>query len=360
MQPNQPWPDRYQQLIADGVPDYVLGAIEHMECSGELAKLPTLHESYAHLHYLPISHSSMTTFNSCERKLEFRKFHGSQRSDDSQAASLGRALHEAMLSYMQTGDLQSAIWTLWELYPYQYYTSPLHERSMESAIAMLLELTQFDRLPHLELAQFKTQTGELRPAHEVKFAITFTNQPLGRNPATGLPVPVVYIGFIDAVFHDIVNRRFVVIDLKTTTRQLADYTPAYQFDTQCIPYAFVLNQILPEPLEQLDVMYLVAKLSLLEPKILPYQFTKTQTEIREWARTLQLDFERLQIAAVSGWFPRRSSACIAFNRPCHYFDVCQTRDPKVIRQLMRLEAETPGTDARIDEAPWITLQLELQ
>ena len=293
----------------------------------EWMKLPVLHEEYANVHALRISHSSLGAFHACERKMEMRKFLSSDLRDESHASSLGNALHAAMLNYSQHKDIDAAIWELWLRYPYKYYTTPLEPRSFESAVGMLYELAQFDRLPHLELAYFQNpKTGEREPAIEVKFEIVIVNKPLGRNPVTGDPIPVIYVGFIDSVFFDIIERNFIVCDLKTTTRNISDWTPVYKFDQQCVPYALVLEEALGNHFETLDVLYLIAKLDLLDPKLLPYQFPKTIDDLRDWARGLANAIEDMCRYAITGWWPRKSGSCMAFNRSCYYFNMCQSRD----------------------------------
>jgi len=347
--------EAYSQLLPDEI-----AAIEKCRewVEQNNMELPELPVQFADLHVLTISNSSLNMFNDCARKLEFRKFYSCARWEDSHAASVGRALHEAMQEFISSRDLNSAIFKLYMNYPYQYNTNPMDDRSIESCVGWLQKFAKNSKLEDLELVNFQTADGVQMPAHEVKFHLNLPSLPIGKNPITGAPIPVIYVGFIDGVYRNVFSGKLTIVDYKTTTRNVNDWMLVYKFDQQCIPYAFVLGKLFQREFTTLDIAYLIVKLNLLEPSTIPLHLTKTQNDILDWVRGLWLQVQEIRTYATSNWWPRKNGNCMAFNRPCRYFDLCHERNPETIARLISLDENECSSDREV-ERPWVTLDLHI-
>lgn len=279
---------------------------------------------------LRISHSSMQTLHSCPRKFEFSKLFNHRKWDESLAASVGSALHKAFQNYLETGDMEQATWALIESYPIHLNDNPMNDRSIETCYSVLCAMVNHPRLGEYELAYFE-KDGKSVPAIEVPFEIHLTG--------LDFPVPVRYIGFIDAIFYDKVYDTYIVVDIKTTRQNLKDYSAAYQFSEQCLPYALVIEQLLGQSINSLKVMYYNCYIDMINPRIGLYTFDKDADDVQDWVRGLKVDLASVDTFAKLGWFPRHTGSCISFNKPCKNSDLCVQRDIDLIQELILLNHE---------------------
>jgi len=297
------------------------------------------------LDVLEISHSTLNTYQSCPRKLEFSKFYGYNVYGESLASSGGLAIHEAVGVYLATKSKQKAIFKLLTDYPIHLCTNPLWDWSLESTYAALLSIISFlDSKPELELA-----TIQGKPAIEVPFLINIDH---------GLAdfLRVVYRGYIDFVFFDRIHNNYFVIDLKNSARKIKDFTPVFQYDNQCVPYGLVLQRALDKQINSLQVNYLIQPVSLTPKQPQWLEFEKTKLDIEEWAQDLLMDLNNIKIYYQTQWFPRRSNGCFAYNRQCKFYNLCGARNIHTIKTML-LGMQKPEIRPF---NPWITLDLELR
>ena len=293
---------------------------------------------------LLISHSTMSTYESCPRKLEFTKLYGFNLRKPSLAGDGGNALHEATGVYIKTKNKELAVLKLMLEYPIDLCDNPMWKWSLEAAYASLLSIMNFlDEHTELEIAEIN---GE--PAIEVAFAINIIHN------IEGL-MPVVYRGFIDFVFYNRLDNTYFVMDLKNTTWNLSDFTPVYKYSPQCLPYSLVLASALDQDFSNLHVEYLISKVDILEPNAFVLEFNKSEQDVEEWTRDLWMELMNIKTYIDTQWWPRRSSSCISFNRPCNFFELCQSRKMKTIK-LMLSSLNQPE---QREFTPSITLDLEI-
>ena len=293
---------------------------------------------------LEISHSTMKSYHSCPRKLEFAKLYGFNLRKRSLAPEGGNALHLAYGEYLETNSKTKAVFKLMMAYPIDLCDNPLWKWSLEQTYGALLALINWtEQNTQLELAII-----DGKKAIETPFLINIHHNIENM-------VPVVYRGYIDFIFYDRMSDRHIVLDLKGTGSTADDFTPQYKHDSQCLPYGLVLKSALDEKLDSLDVQYLVVKLDLLNPKIQHLEFHKSSQDIKEWTQDMLLDLTTIKTYIETQWFPRRSTGCFAFNKPCSYFNICDTRKLKTI-ELMLQGMDQPK---QREFKPWITLDLEI-
>lgn len=304
---------------------------------------------------LRVSHSSIRTFRSCARKLEFKKFHPTMSKDESLDGEVGHALHTGYQHYLINKNRDAAIFAMLQRYPVHLNSNPSNPKSVEACYPTLNAMIDSGAFLEYEIAEIKCLDGELRKAIEVPFQIDITGFNLGDTSKAEF-IPVIYVGYIDAILYDKILNEYLVIDIKTTRWNLVDMTPVYHFDEQCIPYAIVLERILGRSLDNLTVKYISVYIDIEKPKITPYEFKKTRIDIEDWARGLLVDLQMIKMYYQMGWFKRNPSACVAFNKVCPHFDLCNQRDHTAIARHLTLD-QTPYVEEEI--IPWIKLDLEL-
>lgn len=292
---------------------------------------------------LEISHSTMDSYHSCERKLEFSKFYGINMRKPNLAGDAGSAMHEAFGEYLLTKSKNAAILKLMKEYPITLCQNPLWDWSLEACYSALLSLINWsDKNTHIELAKI----GE-NPAIEVPFLINIKHK-------IDDFLPVVYRGYIDFVFYNRLENSYFVLDLKNTSRKMNDFTVAFKNSEQCLPYSLVLNRALNKDFSSLNVQYLIVKVNIIDPTIQLLDFNKTSEDVEDWGRALFMDLLAIKTFYETKWFPRRN-ACSAYNRACRFWDICVSRKPETIKIMLKsLDQGEPK-----EFIPWITLDLEI-
>lgn len=302
---------------------------------------------------LRISNSSLNLFHSCERKLEFRKFYQNATRDSSVPGEVGHALHQGTQHFLQHRDRDAAMFQMMLGYPMtmaEKYSEKM--RTLEACYATQEAIFEYDKLYDYQLSQVVANDGVTRFAVEVPFEITFKNFLLLDK------IPVSYIGFIDLLLYWIGEQAHIVCDIKTHRNdQLKDRTAVYMFDPQCLPYAIVLEKMLGMPIENLTIKYLDVFVDIREPKVSMYTFHKSREMIEDWARRMYIDLKQLDMYLRMGWFPRRHTACVNFQKNvCKFFAACEYREPSEVIAWMKANkidtTERPFT-------PWVELELEL-
>lgn len=303
---------------------------------------------------LVLSHSARSSFRRCTRIFEFGKMFGDgSRDDEMFAAEVGKCLHEGMQNYLIYKDENRAIVAMLATYPHHLeFLKPEnhYNRSLEACYVTLMELIHSPIVDRYELIHIKSSDGITHPAVEVPFAIEILNSPF--------PLPVFFVGFIDAVLYDKVDDRYLVTDIKTTRMNITDYSARYEYDEQTVPYGIVLEHVLGKKIDEFKVSYLSVYIDLMEPKVSMYPFTKTQDHIYDWHRGLCEDIARISTYYKNQWWPRATNGetCFSFNKPCFFAEYCSNRNPTITERLV-------GGNIREglfhdNQEPWVEAKLE--
>ncbi len=302
---------------------------------------------------LRLSASTLNTFRSCPRKMEFRKFykHASD-PEENLPGDVGNALHRGYQSYLIHRDKDKAIYDMMMAYPIHLNSNPVNARSIEACYATLQLMMNTPAFLEYEIAQVKCLDGKTRPAVEVAFEIDIKNFSV----SSYKNVPVTYVGFIDAILYDRMLNEYIVMDIKTTRYNLSDMTPVYMFDDQCIPYAIVLERVLGHAIDSLNIKYMSVYVDIKEPKTRIYPFVKGKDDIADWARSLYIDLQDMKRFSDLHWFKRNHNSCVSFNRTCAFFEICNKRDVQGIQRFLLMNDEA-YVEKKID--PWIKMELEL-
>jgi len=301
---------------------------------------------------LRLSHSSLATYRSCSRKLEFKKFYPLTRRDENVDTGVGKALHTGYQSYLIHGDRDKAIFDMMLEYPIHLNSNPTHVKSLEACYPTLNAMIDTESFTEYDIAKIKCIDGETRPAIEVPFQIDLPGFWLDADKT----VKVIYVGFIDAILYDKIRDEYLVVDIKSTRWKLNDMTAVYHFDEQCIPYSIVLERILGHSLDSLTMKYMSVYVDIEKPKITPYEFIKNKTDVEDWARGLLVDLQTIKMYYNMGWFKRNPNGCVAFGRVCNFFEICNQRDSEMINTYLTLD-EPPIEETPFE--PWVKMDLEL-
>jgi len=302
---------------------------------------------------LELSHSSMQLYHSCARKLEFRKFYEYSKWEESVPASVGQALHRGYQQYLiNPDDKEAAIWEMMKAYPLKWQKTENDLRSMQASYMTLLAMMAYPAMEDYELAYLNIN-GEMKPAIEVPFRIRFRNVEI---PGYDLS----YIGYTDAILYKKSADQYTVFDIKTHRDTSYDLTPKYLFDTQCIPYAIVLEHILGKKINTLTVNYFTAFVDIMQPDIQIFQFEKTKQDVQDWLQGLYLDILAIKQYKELNFFPRDARSCVLWGRPCPNLEFCHSRDPALINHMLALAAAA-ATDAAPKHKikPWIDFEIEI-
>lgn len=308
--------------------------------------------------YLALSDSSVNVrLRSCRRKFEFNKLYGHARAEreESIPADAGTALHKAWQTYMAEKSKDRAIEELMFSYPSHLQKSAMQERSLEACYTTFLEMIANPLHSRYQLATVKVG-NEILPAVEVPFRIVLANVSLDSERM----VPIYWDGFIDAILWDTLELRYVVVDIKTTRKQQSDYTAMFGNDPQTLPYAYVVEHAVGQAANSgLNVIYLVAYVDHLFPKVQQIPLYKTEHDIRTWAFGLAMDVQAIRHMADIGFFPRDGKACVGYS-PCQYLDVCGYTEPAAIRQWLDLRyGPADHESVAANFKPWFTVNLEI-
>jgi hypothetical protein len=313
---------------------------------------------YPHVTRLRLSSSSLDLFESCARKLEFRKFYRHSQRERSISAEAGIALHNGFQKWLTTQNEEAAIVEFMLSYPVDLDDGSVkNDRPLEACYAMLMAMIKSVKLGEYEIATIKCIDGIERPAIEVPFEIEIEGFVLNDDGGES-PVLVSYIGYIDAILYHRIKQIFGVFDIKTHRDNSNDLTAKFAFDDQPMPYGIVLDNMLGGQLDNFEVSYISCYIDLLEPECRVYSFPKSKLDIEDWAKTFYHQLQQIKMFANMGWFPRRGSSCMNFRRPCQFFSICDSRRHETLQKMI-LGNQAPVTDQDNEFKPWVKFKLRL-
>jgi hypothetical protein len=307
---------------------------------------------------LRLSHSSLTTLESCYRKWEFYKLLRLYSKGDNFHGDTGNALHRGWQTFVLTEDKELAALSMMLAYPIHLNTDPRDYKSLEACLATLDAMIDHPILAGQQIAQILCKDGVTRPAIEVPFRINFPNFNIRLN--NGKEIEVEYVGFIDVILYSILENVFSVMDIKSHRDNAKDLGSKFIYDQQPLPYGLVLQQAVSSELTSFAVQFLSCYVDIAEPKITPYRFTKTIDDVNDWVKSLVITLNNLKWMIEKQWFKRVASGshCRTYNRVCPAIDLCGSRDTEALFEyIQQTQADDPWKETPID--PWIELDIDM-
>lgn len=313
---------------------------------------------YRAVEVLEVSDSSLSLLHSCPRKFEMRKMFMSDRYENSLASSSGTALHASCQSYCAGKSKEQSIFNMLMEFPFEYDKGEMDVRSWQSCVHMAETAMEFwdTDMADWEIALIADKDGNPIPAYEVPFALVIENFPFY---ADGRTITLKYIGYIDLILHNKVTGQYAVCDIKTTVADLSKKVYEFTFADQCLPYGLVLETLLGQNIKQgFEVYYWMQYIHPIDATNQLLPFIKSHDDIQDWVVGFMEDVNTIKRSYNAGWFRRRGKSCYAWNRPCTYFDLCDSRNTQSIAAFVKMEnsRREPSGNQRVK--PWIEIKLE--
>lgn len=281
-----------------------------------------MHEWLSQLHSsgnkIRLSHSTRQLIHGCERKFQkLRLLHNPTERENTPATVFGKSFGAAAQKYfiLRTAGIhaqQALDESLVELF--LTYT-PVEEddrRFMERALGIFNNAQKF---LESKLREYRIAIFNNKPASELSFRLDIDDT-------------FYLVGYIDLVLQNISTGRYGVTDVKTTSVWRNDLDPYYKNSDQVLGYTIALDAISGASLAEFDTNYWAVQLANSEKDFyvanihdLPYK--KTLKDRMEWFVGLKMDIEHLNICMTNDVWPRRGDHCMAYNKPCEFFNECQ-------------------------------------
>lgn len=300
---------------------------------------------------LEISHSGLNSFNSCPRRWAFRKAIVSSDSfnDSSDASEVGSAFHDGLQRYLATRQLEDAIEALALSHPIELRNpEKASQYSLEASVITLEHVIANSELANYELARFNRDGKEV-PAIEVPALVIIET-----------PHLIFHLRqFIDLVLYSVTSGKFLAVDIKTTTAQGARFFEAkYRWDWQVTSYGIPLAGLLGVE-GDFDVGVLGVIQSDRDPGVIFPTYPRTRQDVDEYGVWLLEAIGRMQAMWVAGQFPRNPSACVSFNKVCHYHSLCGARDLQAMQMLVNPAGTLPSPEKQRPFDPIYVAKLEV-
>jgi hypothetical protein len=276
-----------------------------------------------------LSHSSLETLHTCERKWQLEKLLVDPAvREENEHTVFGRAYGAGVATYLTTQDQDQALFQAWLT-----YWPELESEKKSIPMCMAALMSAFSKLDDL-LMDYEVAEFNGKPAVELSFRLDINAE-------------YYFVGHIDVVLRHRVSGTYSVWDAKSTGLNLHDLSPLYQNSGQVLGYSVALDRIVGEALSNYSVGFIVAQIDArsLKSKTHILTYDKTLIDRLKWFMTLGLDAKRLKEMADLGHYPMRGHSCLTFNRPCRYFGTCHFHSLDMERQR---EEDTIDYDFRYD------------
>ena len=211
---------------------------------------------------------------------------------------------------------------------------PKSKKSFHTA-CLAVEKYQHQLLPLLteewELAYFQG-----KPAVELGFIIK-------------LPNDYYYRGYVDAVLVNKKEKRFRVLELKTTGLSVVDISQ-YKNSFQGVGYGVILDKLAASMDYAADyyVDYLVYK--TVGQEFITFPFLKTAYQRAKWLSQLLLEADTIDMYLKRELFPTHGESCYNFYRQCQYFGICERENSELqIKKVTNLPTDDEFANAWAEE-----------
>ena len=262
-----------------------------------------------------LSHSALETLLTCERLFQLdRLLEGAPDKQDYPATVFGKAFGEGVSTYFITQDIELSLMAAWKA-----YWPILEDDKRTEEILLNLLLVTIPRLDDLlqdwEIAYFQD-----KPAAELSFRLNNVGKQDSSNN-------IYFVGYVDVVLRNKWNKRYAILENKTTGLNLLDLDPIYKNSGQALGYSIVLDKIAGEENSEYDVLYLIGQLNSksaggFSPTVHVKEYPKTLQDRLNWFISLGMDVSRLEQMLELEVFPRRGGNCLQYMRPCKHFGTC--------------------------------------
>ncbi len=279
-------------------------------------------ELYPHLSRKPLrlSFSSFNLLHSCARKFHLLKNKdlseyelAKENRENNVHLDFGTTVGLGIQSYILSQDLEASIFGALRVYNFAAETPAKNSLSVVSSIEAFAEEWPAD--------EWEIVTYKGRPAAELSFKLILDRE-----------LDDYYCGYIDVVIRHKTEKTAVIVEVKTTGSKLDDLKPLYSNSAQGIGYSIILDAIEDEAIEGIDASWTVLYIAIqfkaqnIIPKIHLLPFPKQSKDRLEWLLNTRISYEHLIGYLDLDYWPKHGGSCLAFNRSCPLFGLCDLED----------------------------------
>lgn len=143
-------------------------------------------------------------------------------------------------------------------------------------------------------------------------------------------------GFLDLVLEHSETGEILCVEIKTDSSKYAVHEAKYSNSPQALGYSIVLDTVQPG-ITSYKVLYLVYMSELMDYNV--FQFAKSDLAKAEWIQTALVKIEILKLYERNQAFPKHGQNCLAWNRPCRFYGVCNLSDPLLLKPITKAQEE---------------------
>jgi len=184
----------------------------------------------------------------------------------------------------------------------------------------MMALDAFTTWRHTELADYDVVYIDGAPAIELGFSIECIEG-------------FTYRGFLDALLINKKTNQLRVYEGKTTGTWNTSEA-MYKNSGQGLGYSIMIDKLAQllhkDYTSDYEVFYAVYKCADREWE--SFSFRKSHTQRALWIRNLLRDIQHIIEYGEEEHFPMHGENCMAFGKPCEYFNVCEMKDTTLIRK----------------------------
>jgi len=258
-----------------------------------------------------LSYSTQSTLHTCPRRFLLEKLTAANSSDSTDNIDFlfGHAVGAGIQNFLLTRSVDAAIWDAMLSWRGDLLIEHPKKGKNKSIAYAVIAIMKFADAMHDLLQDWELATIDGKPAIELAFSLDMENG-------------YIYLGHIDAILWSPSQKKFMVLELKTTTFNSV-HEAQYKNSPQALGYSIVVDSIakrLGVDATNYDVLYLVYKAGAMEYDVLP--FFKTKAQRATWLLQLQMDSTIIDFYRQTDHFPTHGESCYNFFRPCEFFGSC--------------------------------------
>lgn len=291
---------------------------------------------------LVLSYSRLQDWHACPRYFQIIYVNGHAtpemlESDSYELGNVdfayGHAVAGAVQSYLAYGDIQQAKFEIFKQWDISIFLEKKN-KSFGLAFTAFEKFLEFkDSLEGICLEGWEVaKLPNGKPAIELNFALDLTDEDC-------------FNGHIDLVLYHPIEKRFLVLECKTTGYTTVEES-TYGNSDQGTGYSSVLTAIAssyPDAKHSWECLYLVYQCGSQQWRTFP--LIKSPEDRIEWGMSVLYDLQNIKTCIENDFFPKRGESCRRFNRECELYGFCGTKtllskNPKdLLHGMILLEKE---------------------
>lgn len=306
---------------------------------------------------LEIDNSNLTLFSDCPRSA-FYKLIYNRSPWPSSAIHYGSAIHAGLETWYAAkhfGAPDADQLALMTAFIYFGRNGPISESEWRNEDQLALTLTKYfakystepfslflsdDGTPALEQA-FRYQLGTIPIDDYLKLPSHDLFDTASADPLFVSKLHIVWTGRIDMIIEQ--AGKLFVLDHKTTSIAGPSYWESFRLSQQFIGYKWVTQQLLKRPVEGACLNGIIARQPTKTGRSVEFDrmfYFYSDEHCAEWLHDVLAQIETFVAYMRTGFFPKRTSQCVAKFGTCAYLPVCSAPDSSRLHMLTSDEYTT--------------------